>query len=160
MTTQSQTGETYKAGVLIVDDHPLVRHGLTQLINAQPDLVVWGEAENGREAVEAIAALRPDVAVIDISLTGDADGIEVITDIKARFSKLPVLVLSMHNESVFVERALRAGARGYVTKEEAMETLLTAIRCVLVGKVWVSEELTRKMLSGFVVGSVDTNDSV
>jgi len=141
-----------KAKVLLVDDHPVVRRGLAELIDQEPDLAVCGEAEDASEALKAIARSQPDVAIIDISLSKDMSGIELIKNIKVRFPKLTVLVLSMHDETVFAQRALRAGARGYIMKEQAMETVLTAVRQVLDGELYVSEKLAKKMLSGVIDG--------
>jgi len=140
---------TKKAKVLLVEDHPIVRHGLVQLIDAQGDLSVCGEAESAPDALEAIGKSKPDVVIVDISVKG-ANGIKLIKDIKARCPDLPVLVLSMHEESLYAERALRAGAKGYVMKQEATETLLTAIRRVLGDDIWVSDEIAARMLRKFV----------
>ena len=140
-----------KARVLIVDDHPVVRAGLTQLIGKEEDLAVCGEASSQCAALKVIAELRPDIATVDISLKG-GDGIELIKDIKVRHPHLPVLVLSMHDESLYAPRALRAGAKGYVMKQEAAETLVAAIRQVLAGKMWVSEKVAARMLQNFADG--------
>jgi DNA-binding NarL/FixJ family response regulator len=134
-----------KNKVLVVDDHPMVRERLADLINEEPDLVVCGEAEDGHGALEAIKNLRPDVAIVDITLK-DTYGIELIKDIKIRHPDLPVLVLSMHDESMYAERALRAGARGYLTKQEATRKVLDAIRRVLRGEVYVSEKMAATLL--------------
>ena len=153
MTTKTQPGPAKgKTKVLIVDDHPVVRQGLVRLIELQGDLCVCGEAANAPEALRAIETLKPDVAVVDLSLDKDLGGIELIKDIKTQFSQLPVLVLSMHNESVFAERMLRAGAKGYVMKEEAPETMLTAIRRVSDGKIYLSDNMSTRILSGLVKG--------
>lgn len=149
---KEKTDTKKKAKVFLVDDHPVVRQGLGQLINQQRDLIVCGEAEGAVQALKAISASEPDVAVIDISLNKDISGIELIKDIKTQFPKLFVLVLSMHEETVFAERALRAGARGYVMKQEAMETVLTAIRQVLNGQIYVSDRMAKKLLSGIIDG--------
>jgi len=140
-----------KIRILLVDDHPIVRQGLGQLIAQEPDMEVCGEAESAPEALRAIANLKPTVAVVDISLK-DSSGVELIKDVKVRYPALPVLVLSMHDESFYAERVLRAGARGYVTKEEASETVLAAIRRVLRGEIYLSEKMASKMLSVFVGG--------
>ena len=116
-----------KATVLLVDDHPIVRQGLTQLINQEPDLAVCAQAEDANGAFQAIATQRPDVVVLDISLNGP-DGLSVLKDIRLRHATLPVLVLSMHDESLYAERVLRAGANGYIMKQEATERVLEAIR--------------------------------
>lgn len=134
-----------KCSVLLVDDHPLVRHGLTQLIDPQDDLKVCGEAGTVDEALAAVDALRPDIAIIDLSL-GDADGLDLVKSLRKRHPDLPLLVCSMHKESVYAERALRAGARGYVMKQESNEVVLAAIRRVLSGHIHVGECVASTML--------------
>ena len=129
-----------KAKVLIVDDHPIVRQGLAQLLNGEADLIVCGEADNARKAMAAIADLQPDLAIVDITLQG-TNGIELIKNIVAQWPELPILVLSMHDESLYAERALRAGAKGYVMKQEATEKLTGALRRILNGQIYVSEKL-------------------
>ena len=140
-----------KAKVLVVDDHPVVRQGMAQLISHEPDLTVCGEAGSVPEALKAIAACHPDVAVVDLSLKG-ASGLELLKDIKVRYPRLPVLVLSMADENVFAERALRAGARGYMMKEEAAEKVLEAIRCVMAGRIYLSDAMASRLLHQFVDG--------
>jgi len=135
--------------ILIVDDHPIVRRGLTQLINQEEDLVVSGEAEDAYQAMEAIKAQMPDMAIVDISLK-DSSGMELIKDIKTQYPSLAVLTLSMHDESLYAERALRAGAKGYIMKQQATEELITAIRKVLSGQVYVSDRVAAKMVSRLV----------
>ncbi len=137
--------------VFLVDDHPLVREWLTNLVNQQPGLKVCGEAESGREAREKIFALRPDVAIIDISLK-DSSGIELIKDLKQGCPEVAVLVLSMHEELHYAERALRAGARGYVMKRETTKKVIAAINQVLAGKLCVSEAITSALAAQFVEG--------
>jgi DNA-binding NarL/FixJ family response regulator len=137
--------------VVIVDDHPLLRKGVGQLIDNEKDLSVVGEAEDAAKALTMIEAARPDVALIDISL-GGASGIELLKNIKARFPKLLVLVLSMHDESVYAHRALRAGASGYIMKQEATEKVLTALRKVIRGEVYLSDRLGTRMLNTLVGG--------
>src|SRR5690606_5027546 len=137
--------------VLIVDDHPIVRQGLAQLLNGEPDSVVCGEAENARKAMAAIAQLQPDLAILDITLQG-TNGIELIKNIVAQWPELPILVLSMHDESLYAERALRAGAKGYVMKQEATEKLTGALRRILNGQIYVSEKLADKMMRKAIDG--------
>jgi DNA-binding NarL/FixJ family response regulator len=137
--------------VFLVDDHPLVREWLTNLVNQQPGLKVCGEAESGPEAREKILALRPDVAIVDISLK-DSSGIELIKDLKQGCPEVAVLVLSMHEESHYAERALRAGARGYVMKRETTKKVIAAINQVLAGRLCVSEAVTAAMAAQFVQG--------
>ena len=133
-----------KTKVLLVDDHPILRAGLRRLIDAETDMLVCGEAEEGPKAFELVGTLNPDIAVIDISLKG-SNGIELIKNLKARYPNLPTLILSMHDESLYAERALRAGSLGYIMKEEAIEQVLTAIRKVLVGEIFLSEKMKAKM---------------
>lgn len=126
--------------VLLVDDHPILCEGLAQKINGELDLMVCGQARDAHAALEAIEKLRPDIAVVDIAL-GDTSGVELIKDIKVRFPKLPALVLSMHDEALYAERSLHAGAKGYVMKQEEPEVLLRAIRQVLRGQIYLSEKV-------------------
>jgi DNA-binding NarL/FixJ family response regulator len=140
-----------KRTVLIVDDHPIVRQGLAQLINQEKDLEVCGQAEDAYEALEAIRRLNPDLVITDISLK-DTNGIDLIKDLKVRYPNLPVLTLSMFDEAVYGERALRAGARGYIMKQEATEKVVTAIRRVLAGEIYVSNGMAAQMVSKIVGG--------
>lgn len=135
-----------------MDDHPIVRQGLGLLINREADLVVCGEADGAPSALQAIANVQPDLMVIDISLDGP-DGLELLKTIRLKDPVLPVLILSMHEESTYAERSLRAGANGYIMKQEATEKVLVAIRRILDGKVYLSERLTNKMLEQFVHGT-------
>ncbi len=129
-----------KQQILLVDDHPVVCDGLTQRINTEPDLEVCGRAGDDHSALEAIEKLRPHIAVVDISL-GAGSGVELIKDIKVRYPHLPVLMLSMHDEELYAERSLHAGAKGYVMKQEETAVLLRAIRQVLCGQVYLSEKV-------------------
>lgn len=138
--------------VLIVDDHPIVRQGLSQLIAQASDLEVCGEASDAATAVLAIDDLHPDVAIVDLMLK-ESSGIELIKDIKNRCPDVRILVLSMHDEAVYAERALRAGAHGYIMKEEATHKMLTALRRVLDGDVYVSDEMVGRILRRMVGGS-------
>jgi len=140
-----------KIKVLLVDDHPLVREGLVNLISQQADLQICGEAGNEPQALEIIRTVQPHVAIVDISLESGS-GIELIKSIKAMFPAVAVLVLSMHDESLYAERALRAGARGYVMKREAAKKVIQAIRCVLAGQLYVSEKIDARMAEKFVEG--------
>jgi DNA-binding NarL/FixJ family response regulator len=126
--------------ILLVDDHPLLRQGIGQMVNAEPDLVVCGEAEDRAGALAVAERARPDLAVVDLSLKNER-GLELLKDFKVQFPALLTLVLSMHDEALYAERALRAGARGYVMKREASDKVLEAIRCVLAGGVFVSEKI-------------------
>lgn len=142
-----------KRAVFLVDDHPLVREWLTNLINQQPDLRVCGEAESRPAALQAILAQNPDIAIVDISLK-DSSGIELIKDLKRSRPTTAVLVLSMHEESHYAERALRAGAKGYIMKRETTQKVVTAIRQVLEGKLYVSDAIAATMATQFVQGKV------
>jgi DNA-binding NarL/FixJ family response regulator len=137
--------------ILIVDDHPLVRQGLIGLLSTQPDFTVCGEASGIAEARQLADAERPDVAIIDITLE-DGSGIELIKDLRASFANMKLLVLSMHDELVFAERALRAGALGYVNKQEVSRSIVRAIREVLKGKMYLSQRATERMVQ-LAVGS-------
>ncbi len=121
--------------IVIVDDHPLFRKGLEQLIHSDGAFAVCGEAGNASEAMDVIRKLDPDLAIVDISLPG-ANGIELIKNIRAEFPKLPILVLSMHDESLYALRALRAGAEGYVMKHEAMANVIHAIHEIANSRFW------------------------
>ena len=142
-----------KCKVFLVDDHPIVRQGLALLIDREPDLMVCGEADGATSALQAIREAAPDFVVLDISLDGP-DGLELLKTLRVRYPTLPVLVLSMHDEAVYAERALRAGANGYIMKQEATDRVLTAIRHILGGDVYLSDRLTKRMLQQFVNGSV------
>ncbi|UCE61608.1 MAG: response regulator transcription factor, partial [Phycisphaerales bacterium] len=137
--------------VLVVEDHPIVRQGLSELIEHESDLSVCGAVPSKSEALEVVGRSHPDIAIVDLSLQ-DTSGLELVKDIKAQFPHLPVLVLSMHDETLYAERALRAGARGYIMKEEATERVMTAIRKVLSGEVYLSEKMSSRLLSNIVSG--------
>jgi DNA-binding NarL/FixJ family response regulator len=144
--------------VLLVDDHAVVRFGIAQLINRQPDLVVCGEEEDASKAMIAIEKLKPDLVIADISLK-DSSGLELMRNIKAQYSALPVLVVSAHDESIYAEIAFRAGALGYLMKAEALEKITTAIRRVLSGNIYVSDALGARMLQQQVRGQSNINES-
>lgn len=134
-----------KTRVVLVDDHPLVRERLAELINREADLEVAGEAEDRHQALEVIESTRPQLAIVDLSLKSSL-GLELIKDLQARHPDLPVLVVSMQDEAVYAERCLRAGARGYITKQEASRHVMQAIRRVLEGGIHVSETVAHHML--------------
>lgn len=138
--------KTAKRRIFIVDDHPVVREGIALVINGAPDLEVCGEAADAPETMQALETARPDAVLVDISLKG-TDGLELIRDIHAAYPELPTLVLSAHRESDFAERSIRAGAKGYVMKEESSEVMLCAIREVLDGQIHLSEQMTPKLLA-------------
>jgi DNA-binding NarL/FixJ family response regulator len=147
-----------KFTVLLIDDHPIVRQGLALLISREPDLTVCGEAEGARSGLQAVANLHPDIVVLDLSLSGP-DGLDVLKEIRMKSGDLPVLILSMHDETIYAERALRAGANGYIMKQEATEKVLVAIRRILHGDVYLSERLTSAMLNQFVHGTASAKRS-
>lgn len=147
-----------KARVYIVDDHPVVRNGITMLINKEPDLEVCGEAEDAQTAISNIAAQKPDIAIVDISLKG-MSGLELIKHVRARDESLPLLVLSMHDESLYAERVLRAGAMGYIMKQEAPERIVAAIRRVLAGDIYLSPAMSSRILQRFVGARAEADES-
>ena len=144
------------ASVLIVDDHPLVRAGFAQLIGDTPDLEVCGEAGDMASALQLLDSITPDLAIIDLSLAGGS-GLDLIEHIKARNNQILMLVASMHDESLYAERVLAAGARGYINKQEAQEKIIQAIRKVLRGKVYLSEQMTERILNNMVSRSDDNH---
>jgi DNA-binding NarL/FixJ family response regulator len=150
--------KTGKAKVLIIDDHPVVRNGLSQLICHEGDLEVCGEAGSASEALKLIPALRPDILLLDISL-GETNGISLIKDILSRFGEMNILALSMHDESLYAERALRAGAKGYIMKEEATDKVIGAIRRVLRGEIHLSERMSTRLLHKLVNNSGRSSES-
>ena len=154
---QNQVKDT-RTRVLLVDDHAVVRYGIAQLINQQSDLVVCGEEEDASHALSAIARLKPDIVTADISLK-DSSGLELMRNIKVQYPRLPVLVVSAHDESVYAEIAFRAGALGYLMKAEALEKIVAAIRRVLSGNIYVSDVLAAKMLQRQVQGRTDIQQS-
>ncbi len=147
-----------RARILLVDDHAVVRYGIAQLINRQADLVVCGEEEDASRALTAITTLKPDLVIADISLK-DSSGLELMRNLKAQYSKLPVLVVSVHDESIYAEIAFRAGATGYLMKQEAVEKILTAIRRVLAGSIYVSDTQAARMLHQQVRGQGTIQES-
>jgi DNA-binding NarL/FixJ family response regulator len=156
--TAKRTARKAKAKIIVVDDHPIVRQGLVQMIGHEPDMEVCGEAEAAADALKVIAASGPDAAIVDLSLKGSS-GMELLKDIRVRYPKLPVLVLSVYDESMYAERALRAGARGYMMKEEAAEKVITAIRRILSGQIYLSENMASRLLHVLVDGRAETGTS-
>jgi len=140
--------EPAKKRLLIVDDHPMMRQGLAQLINSEPDLEVGWEADNASQAVNIVSVNKPDVVLADISLP-DKNGLELIKDIHALCPGALILAVSMHDETLYAERVLRAGARGYIMKQEGGKKLMAAIRHILGGQIYVSEKMSAKILEIF-----------
>lgn len=143
------TPTTKKSRVFVVDDHPIVRQGLALLINRESDLTVCGEAEDAHTALQAVPSANPDVLIVDISLNGP-DGLDLLKEIRLHHPNLPVLILSMHDESIYAERALRAGAQGYIMKQEATEKVLVAVRRILASEIYVSERVANRMLQRYI----------
>ena len=144
MNQKPSNGSASKRRIFIVDDHPLVRDGLANLINQQADLAVCGEAEDSASAIAGMESGKPDVALIDISLKNES-GLELVKTLQTQFPSLSLIVLSMHDEALYAERALHAGARGYVMKRETTKNVLTAIRRVLEGDIYVSDRVVNSM---------------
>ena len=149
--------EATKAAVVLVEDHPMFRERLAELINKEPDLEVCGEADNIRDGFDLITKRGAQVAIIDISLQG-ASGLELVKNLKAADVTIPVLILSMHDESLYAERALRAGARGYITKNEASAKVMTALRQVLAGEIYVGTKAATKILGNLSHASQGGSD--
>lgn len=147
-----------KTRIFIVDDHPLLRRGLAELINQEADMTFCGEAEDSPSAMKLITQIKPDLVIVDISLKG-YNGIELIKNIKAFDPKIQILVLSMHDESVYAMRVLRAGAKAYVMKQEVVDKVMEAVRRIRAGKVFVSERVASRMLDQVVVGGDPAPDS-
>jgi DNA-binding NarL/FixJ family response regulator len=148
---------TAKAKIFLVDDHPLVRESLANLIHQTSDLSICGEAEDANTALEAIARTEPDLAVVDLSL-GGSSGLDLIRSIRDQFPKVATIVLSMHDERVYAERAVKAGARGYIMKRESSKRIVDAIHHVLAGDIYLSSELTALFAAKFVSGQSSTSD--
>lgn len=149
--TTTEPGLPARRTILIVDDHPMLRRGLAALIEAEPGLTVCGEAATRSAALAAIRASPPDLVIVDLVL-GDSHGLDLVKDMRAHHPQIPALVLSMHDEAVYAERSLRAGARGYVTKRELDDTLLIAIHRVLAGETYMSAKLQAQLAAKFVAG--------
>lgn len=149
--TPSEFPEIKRKTVFIVDDHPLLRQGIALMINREQDLVVCGEAADAQTALNEIAARPPDIMIVDISLDGP-DGLDLLKNIRALYPNLPVLILSMHDESIYAERALRARANGYIMKQEATEKVLIAVRRILDGEIYLSDRMANKLLHQFLKG--------
>lgn len=149
---------TLRRRLIVIDDHPLIRRGLTSIINGEPDLEVCGEAATHQAGLAAIGATGPDLVTVDLSL-GESDGLGLIKDIRARFPALPMLVVSMHDESIYAERTFRAGASGYVNKEQMDGTVLVAIRCVLEGRRYMSAVMEVWFAQQYLAGRTRKKDA-
>ncbi|HEU4415626.1 MAG TPA: response regulator transcription factor [Candidatus Angelobacter sp.] len=159
MNSQTQAGLLgRKNRVFVVDDHPIVRQGLALMINAESDLMVCGEAEEAQTALQSIVESKPDILIIDISLNGP-DGLELVKHVRTLFPELPILILSMHDEATYAERALRARANGYIMKQEATEKVLVAVRRILAGGIYLSDRMANKVLHQYVGSPSVTGES-
>ncbi len=152
VASKSTAPAATKKRILVVDDHPIVRQGLALLINREPDLLVCGEAEDAMGAMHVLASSKPDVLIVDLSLNGP-DGIDLLKNIRVAHPTLPVLILSMHDELIYAERALRAGANGYIMKQVATEKVLVAVRRILTGEIYVSDRIANRMLKHYITGA-------
>jgi DNA-binding NarL/FixJ family response regulator len=152
MKTESQG----KCGVILVEDHPMFREQLAQLIAKEPDMAVLGEADNIHDALELIERTKPDVAVVDLTLKGPS-GLELIKNLKAKELEVPVLVLSMHDETLYAERVLKAGGRGYITKNEVSKEVMVAIRAVLRGEIYMPAKIASRILESVSTGRKSEN---
>lgn len=148
-----------RAGILIVDDHPIVRQGIGLLINQQSDLAVWGEAGSADDALALLECPGngASLAIVDLSL-GDVSGLDLLKTLRSRFPHLPVLIMSMHDESLYAERALRAGARGYIMKQEATEKILAAVRHIMTGGIYVSDRVQARILENLAEGRAEAGE--
>ena len=145
-----------KFQVMLVEDHPMFREQLAQLINKEPGMTVCGEADNVHDAFQLIESNQPDIAIVDLSLKGSS-GLELIKNLKAKENDVPVLVLSMHNEALYAERVLKAGARGYITKKEASKEVMTAICAVLRGEIYLPAKIASRILESVAIGRKGEN---
>jgi DNA-binding NarL/FixJ family response regulator len=152
ITKSESVKRAKKKTVFIVDDHPLLRQGLALLVNRERDLVVCGEAEEAQAAMREIAQKKPDILIADISLNGP-DGLDLLKNLRMLYPNLPVLILSMHDESIYAERALRARANGYIMKQEATEKVLIAVRRILSGDIYLSDRMANKLLHQYISGA-------
>jgi DNA-binding NarL/FixJ family response regulator len=156
--TRTSRHQTTKTKIFLVDDHPIMRQGLADLINQEKDLFVCGVAEDFQSGLSRINAEKPDLVVLDISLKG-SNGIEFLKNLKVHHPKMRVLMLSMHDEALYAVRALKAGASGYIMKQETTDKILAAIRHVLKGEIYLSEKMGRKMMYQLVGGRADRTGS-
>lgn len=148
-----------KKAILIVDDHPLFRRGLISMIESEADLAVCGEASTCRSALDAIRQSKPDLVIVDLALEGSNDGLDLVKEMKKSHPKIPALVLSVHDEALYAERSLRAGARGYINKQQLDETVLLAIRHLLAGATYMSDKLRDRLAAKFIAGLTLETDS-
>ncbi|MCP4132089.1 MAG: response regulator transcription factor [bacterium] len=145
MNEEMNTDEN-KIRVIIADDHPIIRHGISKLIEEEKEIEVCGEAENVKEALEVISNIQPDIAIIDINFDDELNGIDLVKAINERFPDVLTLVLSIHKESTYAERAIRAGAKGYISKNEAPKKIVDAIKCVIEGELFISKDISDRII--------------
>jgi DNA-binding NarL/FixJ family response regulator len=157
-TTGSRPNVTARRKILILDDHPITRYGLTQLLNHERDLLVCGDAESAAQALATMKSVCPDLVLADLTMPGKS-GLEFIKDLQAQYPTVPVLVISMHDERIYAERVLRAGGRGYIMKNEGGEKVLEAIRQVLNGQVYVSQSMSAVLLDTFTQRHSDLGEA-
>ncbi|MDY6932794.1 MAG: response regulator transcription factor [Spirochaetota bacterium] len=151
------TKKKNNVNIVLVDDHPIIREGIKQVVEKADDLKVCGGASDASEAMVLINKHKPDIVIVDISLGGSINGIDLVRSIRERFPEVYTLMLSMHEESLYAERAIRAGARGYIMKEVAPKNIIDAIRTVLKGDLYISDILSKKIIDKLIHGSVDTD---
>jgi len=147
---KSKPEKNGRRGIMVVDDHPLFRKGVVQMLTQEPDLEVRAEADSSPVALDLMRRTPLDLVIVDIGLHGSTNGIELTKSIKAEHPELPVLVLSMHDESLYADRALRAGARGYLMKREALDSVISAVRTVLDGEIYLSASMSKRMIAAHV----------
>lgn len=158
MRAKKEPAKPVQKRILIVDDHPMMREGLAQLLETEPDLAACGEAGTAHEALEKVGQLNPELVLLDITLPGKS-GLELIKDLHAMYPQISILVISMHDESLYGERVLRAGAKGYIMKQEGGKKILAAIRQVLSGGIYVSEKMAHRIVEIFSAGRTEANSS-
>jgi len=149
-----------KASIMIVDDHPIVSNGIQQLIDREPDMKVIHSAQDAESAMKYVEKFSPDLMVVDISLKGSTNGIDLIKSLKKRYPKIKSLVLSMHEENLYAERAIKAGAKGYIMKNDLTDNIVKAIRSILRGNLYLSDTITSKLINHMVNEDEDKNDEL
>ncbi len=158
MKNKSPLVGTKKIEIFIVDDHPVVRRGVAILVDKEGDMSVCGEAQGAQEALEKISSLKPDIVIADLGLQG-MSGMELLRMLKQKYPRLPVLIMSMHDESLYAERVLKAGARGYIMKEESPDKIVIALRQILNGKIYISEKMAEEALEKVASGKISSEGS-
>lgn len=154
------TEKTSVVSIMIVDDHPIVANGIQQLIDREPDMKVINSVQDADSAVKSIDKTTPDLIIVDISLKGSTNGIDLIKGLKKRYPKIKALVLSMHDENLYAERAIKAGAKGYIMKNDLTDNIIRAIRIIMKGNLYLSENITSKLLNNMVNQTADDESAV